>query len=215
MVSLDCHTAVAGDATLVRLHLASEEPTHVRVENCLDGPVWPPRCQGVPEAGWDDDGFAGVVEGRLALGYATPADPSDPPVRVVDERPPDDGESLSPESLVRQLGDAAPPRDAVGPAVTGSDDWTTATDETPPALAAWLDAIENRLDDADRLGSATSVADATDAVDAVGGPEDVRALRAQIAADRRVLRAVAARCETLAERAEAAEIPVETLARLA
>lgn len=58
--------------------------TRVRVHNRLDGAVWPPRRRGVPEEGWRDDGFEGVLgaDETLALGYATPGQPKTPPVSV-------------------------------------------------------------------------------------------------------------------------------------
>lgn len=214
MVSLTCDTATVGAATLVTLSLSSPEPTRVRVQNCLDGPVWPPRTQGVPAAGWDDDGYTGVVDGHLALGYACPADPTDRPARIVDERPPTDDETHTARSLVRELGDASPPRDAVDPtAETATDD--TDTRSLPPAVSDWLDEVTNRLERAERLAGATSATEATAAVDAAGGPDEIRALRVQLAADEQLLTAVADQCTALAEDVEAAEIPVETLSRLA
>ncbi len=218
MVSLTCDTTTAGDATLVSLSLSSAEPIHVRVENCLEGPVWPPREQGVPAAGWDEAGFEGVVDGHLAVGYACPADPADSPAHIVEERPPIE-EAPTARSLVRELGDASPPPDAVGPIVdtAGSDsqDDNTRTGSPPSAVTAWLDEVEQRLAHADCLSGATSVSEAGDAVDTVGGPDEICALRDQLATDREALVAVAERCESLADSAETAEIPVETLARLA
>ena len=214
--------------TLVTLSVSSPEPTHVRIANCLDGPVWPPRVQGVPADGWDEDGFSGVVDGTLALGYACPVsgDTSDPPAEVVDERPPTDADDTpTARSLVRDLGDASPPADAVGPSTDtdrsrATDDWSESTpepaDDSPPtAVTAWLDDVADRLAAADRLADATTVAEAADAVEAVGGAEEVCALRDQVRADRAALTAVADRCDSLAADAETVEIPVETLARLA
>ncbi|WP_340098588.1 hypothetical protein [Salinibaculum salinum] len=222
MVSLTCDTTAAGAATLVSLTLSSAEPIHVRVENCLDGPVWPPRKQGVPAAGWDEEGFSGVVDGRLALGYACPADPADQPAHIVEERPPADEAEPTARSLVRELGDASPPRDAVGPTVDAIDavgpdprERNAGTDSPPPAVSAWLEEVEQRLAHADRLDGATSVSEAADAVDAVGGPDEVRTLRDRLATDREALVAVAERCESIADSAETVEIPVETLAHLA
>ena len=101
MVSIDCATTTVGDVTLVTLSVSSTDPTHVRIENCLDGPVWPPREQGVPAAGWDDGGFSGVVDGRLALGYACPAEHSKgPPAELIEERPP--AEETAPTAYRRQ-----------------------------------------------------------------------------------------------------------------
>jgi len=107
-----------------------------------------------------------------------------------------------------------PPRAAVAP-LTDTDTPARPSDETPPAIAAYLDGVESRLATADRLAGATSVSEATDAVAAVGGPEDVTALRDQLQTDRETLRTLADRCSRLADQAEAVEIPVETLARLA
>ena len=217
MVSLTCATTTAGEVTLVTLSLSSPDPAYVRVENCLDGPVWPPRTQGVPAAGWDDDGFSGSVDGHLALGYACPATPDDGdrPAEVVDERLPTEGnDSPTARSLVRDLGDASPPPAAVSPptdaAATRSD-----AEPVPPAVTAWLETVSGRIAQADRLADATSVTEATDAVAAVGGADEVRALRAQLVADRDALAVAATRCEQLAADAETAQIPVETLTRLA
>lgn len=217
MVSLDCATTTAGDATLVTCSLSSTDPTRVRVRNRLDGPVWPPRTQGVPAAGWDEEGFAGVVDGHLALGYACPARPDDgtAPAEIVEERPPAEGEeSPTARGLVRDLGDASPPPAAVEPgAATATEPSGTAS--PPPAVTGWLDDVCGRLARAERLADATAVPEAVEAVDAVGGAGEVRALRDRLAADRAALSAVADRCDSLAADAEAAEIPVETLARLA
>ena len=227
MVSLSCETTTVGEATLVTLALSSPDPTHVRVENRLDGPVWPPREQGVPAAGWDESGFSGVVDGTLALGYACPvegAETTGPPVELVDERPPtDEDDRPTARSLVRDLGDASPPADVVGPVVDGAADHESdsiAADRTPdvtppPAVTTWLDDVRRRVETADRLSAATSVDEATDAVDAAGGPEEIRTLRDRLATDRATLSAVATRCEELVAETETVEIPVETLARLA
>jgi len=91
MVTLDWETERTDGVTLVRLYVTSEYRRHVRVENRLDGPVWPPRREGQPAAGWDGDTYEGVVtpDDRLVAGYATPAPPADPPAAVVGEEPAD------------------------------------------------------------------------------------------------------------------------------
>jgi hypothetical protein len=208
MVSLDCHTSRAGDATLVELLVTADTPTRVRIENCLDGPVWPPRKQSVPAEGWDEDGFEGKVRDRLVLGYATPAEPADTPARIVTTEPATDADSaLTPRDLVRSLGDPRPPRDAVE---RNPDDAVV----QPEAVTDWLDAVECRLDAADRLASADSVSEANAAITAVGETADILALREQLRADRRTLTRVRARCEALSERTATVEIPVDTLSRL-
>lgn len=91
MVTLDWETERTDGVTLVRLYVTSEYRRRVRVENRLDGPVWPPRREGQPAAGWDGDAFEGVVTpaDRLVVGYASPAPPADPPAEVVSEEPVD------------------------------------------------------------------------------------------------------------------------------
>lgn len=146
MVTIDC-TADANDGvTLVTVRLADiDVPTRVRVESRLDGPVWPPRREGLPESGWHDDGFAGVVNGTAVLGYASPASPADPPVELTEAEPVPEAEgreelTTDPESVVRQLGDPAPPADAVPAAAaeerTGTASAHSDTEATTEAATA-------------------------------------------------------------------------------
>ena len=111
-------------------------PRRVRIESRLDAPVQPPRRRGVPERGWDEGGYEGIVppEGRLALGFACSGEPTEPPVEIVRDERADveatDGspitnltgdfrtaivevENPSPTDVLRELGSPAPPRDAV------------------------------------------------------------------------------------------------------
>jgi hypothetical protein len=129
MVTLEWSCERTDGVTLVSLVVAADRPCRVRVENRLDGPVWPPRRRGQPAAGWDGDAFTGTVpeEGRLTVGYATPARPTDPPAEVVSTEPAepdqedDDGEPAgpapavdsTPAGVVRDLGDPVVPRDSV------------------------------------------------------------------------------------------------------
>lgn len=92
MLELDWRVHDADGVTLVEVVVESEAPTprRVRVESRLDGPVRPPRREGVPERGWDADGYEGIVPagGRLAVGFASPTEPTEPPVELAaDERP--------------------------------------------------------------------------------------------------------------------------------
>jgi hypothetical protein len=118
MVEHTWTTRREGDVTLVEVVLTNGgAATEVRVENCLDGALQPPRRRGVPESGWDESGYAGTVpaNGRLGLGYACPARPTEPPIRVTCHGPPEDDAERTPASVVRELGDPRPPRDAVPP----------------------------------------------------------------------------------------------------
>jgi hypothetical protein len=119
MVSFDCRAERADGVTLVTATVGDiAEPTRITLRNRLDGPLWPPRRQGVPEAGWTEDGFEGVVSpGVHALGYATPAAPTDQPAELVSAEPADstaaDERLDSPDAVFRELGDPSPPADAV------------------------------------------------------------------------------------------------------
>jgi hypothetical protein len=129
-MQLDWTTAHAAGVTLVTARLSNETglDREVRLRNHLDGPVLPPRREGVFEAGWDRDGITLVVEAgdHEAVGYACPVgrgDAADPPVRIESVGTPEnasaaggaDGEAA--RRACRSLGDPRPPRAVVaGPA---------------------------------------------------------------------------------------------------
>lgn len=135
MVTLDWTTTHHDGVTLVTVRLQDiGEPTRVTVLNRLDGPVWPPRREGLPEDGWTETGFRGVVmPGSHTLGYASPAAPVDPPVAIEAAEPaPDEAPVVespdSPAAVVQRLGDPSPPADAVP---IGGYRGTTASNEPP------------------------------------------------------------------------------------
>ncbi|MFB6304508.1 MAG: hypothetical protein ABEH47_05030 [Haloferacaceae archaeon] len=108
------------DVTLVEVTVSNPTAVdrRVRVDDRLDGPTLPPRTDGVPERGWDADGYDGVVPAgeRVHLGYASPSPPAEPPVSVEDEgRVGDDvdGRDADAAEAVRLLADASPPADAL------------------------------------------------------------------------------------------------------
>ena len=189
--SAESRSGTHGTVTLVELVVENPDDTatRIRIGNRLDGPVWPPRSDGVPEAGWDDGGFEGVVEGddRISLGYASPGTRDDPPVEVVwteraetprEDRPPSDpprGAGLDSSDVVvdaeptvhgaiRALEDPRPPSDAV----------PLPTDERPDGDVATagegVDAVEQTAVD----GEPTATVADEDGVaheDGEGGPE--------------------------------------------
>jgi hypothetical protein len=235
MATLDWYVTSDGGATFVSLLVTAERTARVRVENCLDGPVWPPRRQGVPEAGWDEDGFEGTVPAgeRLVLGYASPADPAEPPVRLSSSAteagqsdPAERPGQVSPREVIRTLGDPTPPRDAVPAGEEGGDETSVGDGNESPkrageavrpgaAVEDWLDGVRDRVEAAEGLASVSSVEEATEAVASVGGTGDLATLRARLDEDRTRLERVAADSESLAARIERVEVPVETLQRLA
>jgi hypothetical protein len=183
------------------------------------------------------------ARGRVALGYACRAPSRDPPVELdwtaaVDaepraaETPADAPGASGVADAVRRLGSATPPRDAL-PATEIPDAPPGAEEPSPrdppeaapsarrptsadlsPAVETWLDAVERRIESAERL-TEPSVSDATDALAALGGLGGVEAIVAELGDDERKLRAFAERARELAERGEDAEIPVEALRRVA
>lgn len=258
-MQLDCETTTLDEVTLVtvRLHNDTSVARRVRLQNRLDGPVMPPRTDGVPEAGWDDDGYQTVVpaETTVGVGYACPAPECDPPVVVTaDERSTGDDDEArrprapspasAPEAVVRRLGRATPPRDAVPsphtgprrttpvssvepagqppPSNTSEDDsnqsavasGSSADTAVPEAVVDWFTTVETRIDRADRLTD-PSVSTATTVLDEVGGLMAVDGLQQTVDADADRLRAVAERAETLADRAEATDVSQSALRRLA
>ncbi|MGQ4556435.1 DUF7857 domain-containing protein [Halobellus sp. GM3] len=253
----DVTTTAAAGVTLVRVALRNTVAValRVRIRNELGGPVLPPRREGVPEAGWDADGFTGVVpaEGRLGVGYACPiaaetarasADEArehdrDSGVVTVDIAGPatDDG-GWAPAtddpvaSAVRALGRACPPADAIPtePDTIGSNESdATGSDElgatvsshsdharsatAPRAVAAWADAVEARIERAERLTDA-SAAEAAAMLEACGGIDSLESVPDTLAADATALRAASKRIGTLADRAEAAD-PAPVVSALA
>lgn len=132
MVTLEWSLERTDGVTLVGVVATAGRSCRVRIENRLDGPVWPPRRHGQPAEGWNDGTYTGCVPdtGRLTVGYATPAAASEPPVEVVSTEPVDgipqsDGSAggrepsavpsieSSPAGVVRSLGDPVVPLDGV------------------------------------------------------------------------------------------------------
>lgn len=223
MAHLDCAHETLDGVTLVECRLACEAPERVTLETTHEAPIWPPRRQGVPEAGWDEHGWTGVVspDRPVALGYATPADPDDPPMRIVDSEPaPEKREAPGPRDVLRALGDPRPPRDAVEPdggrtLDRGSRDQSSPGAErpTPGTIEDELDAIERRLDRAERLAAVDSVDAARSAVEDEGGIAAVRALVAQLERDRDTLEHLDARVAALRDRSSV-DVRVADLERL-
>lgn len=140
MATLDWQLRQAGDATLVELLVTSDAEVRVEIESNLR-PVWPPRRRNKPAAGWSESGFEGTVAAGepLVLGYASPDDPVEPPATIVETEPVSETpeEPPTPEGLVRALGEARPPRDAVpspdDPPLDGSHSGESVPAEQSPA----------------------------------------------------------------------------------
>lgn len=235
MASLDWHLTRTDGVTLVELIVTGGPGERIRLESNVE-PVWPPRRQGVPAAGWDGTGFSGTVEAgeQLVVGYASPAEPVEPPATLVAPRDPGADREVDARDLIRTLGDPRPVGAAVRPdsqrvlsvdadrddtvgrtptAVTATPTTETRSDDL--GVEAWFGAVERRLDAAETLTSVTDAAEAQSAVASVGGIPAVRELAAALESDRRRLGRLRGRIASLDEHVRAVEVPVETLERLA
>jgi hypothetical protein len=233
-VRADVATTATAGGVLVAVTLRNDTAVdiRVRVENELDGPVLPPRREGVPASGWDAEGFAGTVpaDSRLGIGYACPAAEGDAADRAspgsgpkpislevlgpADEDDPSESDRVA--DAVRSLGRATPPADAVPMSPTVDLGAPTADrrgrppDEhaepnssgVPDPTAAWLDAVETRIERAERLTDAT--ADEAAAVLEGCGVDGVADLPDDLDEDIAALRAAGDRVEELTARATAA-----------
>lgn len=222
-------TATSGGALVaVTLHNDTDVDVRVRVENDLDGPVLPPRREGVPAAGWDAEGFTGTVPANsdLGIGYACPCRGEPPdgadPISVDVLGPADEDPASTPDRVaaaVRSLGRSTPPADAVPvPAAPAADPDATGdgqdrrreaprssgTADPPAPIVAWLDTVEERVGRAERLVDATAD-EAAAILDACGGVDGVATLPDDLERDLASLRKVGDRIEALATRADAAD----------
>ena len=129
-MELDWSVDREGDASLVGVRVHNDEavPRRVRIETRLDGAVLPPRRGGAAEAGWDTEGVTAVIgpSEREAFGFASLADPAEPPVEIAsvapatpeagDGRAARRGEAAAVQTAVRDLADHRPPRRAAASA---------------------------------------------------------------------------------------------------
>lgn len=162
MATFEWHQSRTDGVTLVELLVTSETTTEVRIESHLT-PVWPPKQQGVPEAGWDGNSFETTVEAgdRVIIGYASPAPPDGPPARIQNvSAEATDNQRVDARTLVRALGEAKPPRDLVPAAPRGeshqptdcteSENTTGANNETAGSDTASSGQTANRTTEACR-----------------------------------------------------------------
>jgi len=186
---------------------AVEEPLTVAATEPVDAE---PAASTIPTAGVPAvaDSRAGVIR---ALGAPVP-----PRDAVPDPAPTDTAteSTESPDEAARTDGSDADNDDA-SHAEPGDVDPRSATRDADVAVDEWFSAVERRLAAAADLSEATTVRAATPAVRELGGLAGVRDASAALDAEADRLRDVAERATTLADRAESATLPVETLERLA
>lgn len=296
MVSVSTTTDRRDGVTLVTARLeGAGVAQRVRLRNQLEGPVWPPRRNGVPEGGWTEGCYEAVVpaDETVAVGYASPAPPTDDPLEIAEQTIVDDydhpevaaavddadhDKTVTPADALRKLGDPSPPRDAIptpfddgsdgsigsdqqaGPQVASTDATQQETDDAsrldmdadrnleperpardrepvqgaqvqgvpaqasagqgmpgpaPPAVHGWLDAVEERIETAERLAAADTLPEATEAVRAAGGLAEAEALVETLQDEEAALEAIASRADRLAQRSAESDVPLATYDRLA
>lgn len=200
MVAVESTTASVSGVTLVgcRVRNSTTDPYRVRLRNELDAPVLAPRRRGRPESGWTEHGYEGTIAPgeRRTLGYACRATATTPPVRIV-RRERVAEMSIDARSVVDQLADPRPPQPAVPPGKGGNGDEA----ETPSIGRDELDRIESRIADCERLAAATTVAEATRALDRIGGLAELDALLRRLEEDRAALESHGGYGGEIAERA--------------
>ncbi|ACV10398.1 conserved hypothetical protein [Halorhabdus utahensis DSM 12940] len=118
MVDVDAKTTVVQGVTFVLATVTNTRGTAqvIKIESRLDGPTWYPRHGDVTASEWDEDTWESVLhpgESR-GVGFGSPAEPRDPPMRLVDVRraTPADFDRDT-QSVLRDLAAWRPPRDIV------------------------------------------------------------------------------------------------------
>ena len=205
-------TATSGGVLVaVTLRNDTAVDVQVRVDNDLDGPVLPPRREGVPAVGWDEDGFTGTIpaNSRIGIGYACPCPdgssdgvPKDP-VSVDVLGPTGEGDPSARDRVadaVRSLGRATPPADAVPASAPVESDRS----DLPTPAATWLDAVETRVRRGERLTDATAE-EAAAVLEDCGGVDGATGLPDELDGDIAALRVAGDRIKELLARATAAD----------
>lgn len=114
MVDLETSVERAEDVTFVRAIVTNDRGTHqyIRLQSQLDGPIWPPRHDGVPAPSFYGEYWERVIApgGTHGFGFASPAEPVDPPLEIVEvERASADADRTE-ERVLATLDPALPPR---------------------------------------------------------------------------------------------------------
>jgi hypothetical protein len=192
---------------------------------CPAPPADPPVEIVATEPPEDGATFDSADDVRRALGSPAPPRAAVPLRGAVEESPaapaterPDDTRgppSAGRDRYERTNGSASAPDperrrpSGAGACEPPADPWL------PAPVANWLDRVEGRLERAEELAAAEDVPAATEALAEVGSLAAARTLEERREVDAERLRELAQRATALADRAERATVPVETLDRLA
>lgn len=112
MVKVETKAERTNGITTVRVVLTNNHstPQLVCLESSLDGPVWPPRRDGVDDPRWDDSVWEATLRpGRThGVGFASPAPPTEPLVEVVSHERQETDQVRSESKVLAQLEDWRP-----------------------------------------------------------------------------------------------------------
>ncbi|RKD97604.1 DUF7857 domain-containing protein [Halopiger aswanensis] len=119
MVTIDASSERSDGITRVQIVVANtrETPQRVRLRCRLEGPLWLPQRNGVPDPRWDGDCWSGTIRPnrRRGIGVASPAPPTEPLVEVVSsERCEADAVGPSADITLAELEDWRPTSAVLG-----------------------------------------------------------------------------------------------------
>lgn len=112
MVTIRTRTTRKQDVTLIQVKVTNTRATTqtVTIRSQLDGPVWPPRRNGMIIPEWTDETWAAeIAPGECrGFGFATPAKPVDAPIELVSASR-STGEKTDSKSVIASLEEWSPP----------------------------------------------------------------------------------------------------------
>lgn len=117
MVELRSKTRREDGVTFVSVVVTNSRRTaqRIRLESQLDGPTWPPHDGRRPLPAWDGDCWEARIRAgeSRGIGFASPAQPADPPIELVEiERA--DGNRETHDEVIAALDEWTPPTDVLG-----------------------------------------------------------------------------------------------------
>ena len=116
MVDISTRTDRRDGVTFVNATVTNDRttPQDVQFRSTLT-PVWPPRRNGVVVPEWDGPRWEGRLEpeSKRGIGFASPAAPTDEPIKFVEARRTDDRTKTDTRSVLSRLERATPPKETV------------------------------------------------------------------------------------------------------
>lgn len=126
MVAIESTVERRDGVTIVTAVVTNDRTTtqRVRLRSTLSAPIWPPRRNGVAAPEWTDDTWSATLEPGVqrGIGFATAADPADPPIELLDaSRAAASDELADSRSILATLDESTPPRAATEGVAPGNE----------------------------------------------------------------------------------------------